>query len=1278
MMRQVWITATPRVPATGATTTVRLAGGPGPYYRSSQHWRAGVVSEPRFTAELGFGEDGWTGGTVPATSNLTFMPADKTLLALLASYLWNDAAITVETGEPGASVTTVLTGTIAGAAIVDHALVLTIADLSRALDKPVLTARFAGTGGAEGGTEAAGRVKRRSWGRVFNVEGLVLDKANNVYEFGDPSFPWQQFDTLRDMGRDASPAPTVVTWQGSVAATLTALAASSPAQGSGVVAPSIACAKWWTQPAGPLTADVRGEVGTGYVETVPEIAERVVTAASGPTIANVSAMAALRSAAAGIHVGDENETAAQALDRLLLGVSLLWVLEPAGTIRFREWTFSSPVASLTSREVGRRRSFLPVKTRRVGYQQGYRVHSDGEIATILNTAGLVPLLTNESHTVAADSAGTVASFTGAGGTFKVFEAGVEVTTSATFSVVSSSGVTISINSSGVYTPTAMSADSGTATLRAVYSGITLDKVYSIAKSKAGATGATGTAGQSATVGYLTNEAHTIAADSAGTVASFTGSGGTFKVYSGTTDVTTSATFSVVSSSGVTISIGAATGIYSITAMSADTGTATLQAVYGGVTITKDYVISKARAGATGSTGSPGAAGAAAKTVMVISDRQNIVYDGTGALTPTTQTTTFTAQKQNTTNAVTWSMTDLAGNVLTASTYLSATTGDSVTMTAANFSAAIAVNSSTGVIVTGTISADSISDKISVVKVAAGAAGAAGATGPGGPVISLAADAEAFTYTDLVADNSSQTINFTATRQNTSETVNFTTSPSVTLTGGPGLTRAMTITAFGTNRQVVVTATGATSGATDTITVVRLEKSTAQANATATVDPATNANPQFLLYPTSTGLPTSWSNNAGMTTANVTRVAGLGGAVYAMDVTAAASTLTSFRQVAGSLVVSVVNASQYLLLEVDIRLVSGSLTRGQLRIEFYGSDGFLKGNNNLRFDVDKTTSDAVAGVGVAGSEYSWRKLIQAPAGSFYYWIFGDTAASYLGATDAREYIWRRLAVTPATDTDIKTYGQEAGADVTATAVPVHQLPASQTFTFNSDNTAKVNQLPRTLVVKRFKGATDMSQDNGTSWTATSPGATVTINNTNGSGVKGNITVSAIAANTYVEVTSTRDSVPIVDRIDLYRVKDDPASGGGSGATGFDANVSGTVTATSFAPGDVVATGSMRSSASGTVLFTLDAEYYASGSNKTGTGTTKIQKSLEGAASWSDISIGSATGTQASTADLSSGAVSIAGTATGLTASTDYDFRVVAYKAGTSTDLGFAGTFYGRQS
>src|SRR5690606_7169554 len=75
---------------------------------------------------------------------------------------------------------------------------------------------------------------------------------------------------------------------------------------------------------------------------------------------------------------------------------------------------------------------------------------------------------------------------------------------------------------------------------------------------------------------------------------------------------------------------------------------------GTVSIQKDFVISKSKQGA------PGSAGADAKTLTIISDRQMITYDKNGAVSPSAQTTTFTAVKSNSTASVTWSITDSNG------------------------------------------------------------------------------------------------------------------------------------------------------------------------------------------------------------------------------------------------------------------------------------------------------------------------------------------------------------------------------------------------------------------------------------------------------------------------------------------------------------------------------------------------------------------------------------------------------------------------------------------
>jgi hypothetical protein len=159
-------------------------------------------------------------------------------------------------------------------------------------------------------------------------------------------------------------------------------------------------------------------------------------------------------------------------------------------------------------------------------------------------------------------------------------------------------------------------------------------------------GLPGADGVDTITGLLTNEAVTLSADSSGVVASFTPANGTFKVFQGTTDVTTSSAFTVASSSNCTVSIGGSTGIYSVSAMSADTASATFQAVYSGVTIQKVLSLSKSRTGTPGADGTDGTDGTDGvngnKFVPIFKRSATLPATPTGNLTPAGWSTSIPA------------------------------------------------------------------------------------------------------------------------------------------------------------------------------------------------------------------------------------------------------------------------------------------------------------------------------------------------------------------------------------------------------------------------------------------------------------------------------------------------------------------------------------------------------------------------------------------------------------------------------------------------------------
>jgi hypothetical protein len=529
MARFVLVEAFPWRVSDGFTEAVRLAGGGRKPYsglRGFTDWRSGVASFPLFVASVGFNDTGWSGVALPQTTQLRVFPSDEALRAtLLSKYQWRGAYVEIRSGDDDVPNVYVmeLCGIVDNITVADGAIVLTVADASRRFDVPVVAAKFAGTGGVEGPAEAEGRPKRRSWGYVRNVEGFLLEKANNIFEFGDLAFPLNAFVAVRDMGRDASPAPTVLAWQGSIAATFAALQTSAPADGSCVAAPSIACVKWWTQPVGPLTADIEGEVGSGYVNKIADIAKRLVDTlapnlggelvtngdfssatgwtltgagvsiaggvlnlgttqfnggqrlldspiangesvqlsgvvanwtamnpnvfltrgfggdlaatpltangafsatyshaltdpvlsvgifisaptnnATAPTIdsisvrrigvgvvaADVTAINTARPSVSGVHVGDENETLAAVLDRLLVPCNVLWGVNPDGSVRLGEVQLTTSAETLTAVDVERLETFKPIWQVKLGYKKNHREHSDGEISAALLLANV--------------------------------------------------------------------------------------------------------------------------------------------------------------------------------------------------------------------------------------------------------------------------------------------------------------------------------------------------------------------------------------------------------------------------------------------------------------------------------------------------------------------------------------------------------------------------------------------------------------------------------------------------------------------------------------------------------------------------------------------------------------------------------------------------------------------------------------------------------------------------------------------------------------------------
>lgn len=360
------------------------------------------------------------------------------------------------------------------------------------------------------------------------------------------------------------------------------------------------------------------------------------------------------------------------------------------------------------------------------------------------------------------------------------------------------------------TPANLTTDTATIQISLVSGGVTYIDTLTIGKVREGANG---TDGDAPITGYLTNESATVAADNAGNVVSFASAGGSFKVYFGLTDVTSSCTFAVVGGSGVTLSIGSTTGVYTITAMTADTASATFRATFSGNTIDKVYSIAKAVGGAN------------AQILTLSATSQTITTDGDGALFPTSQTITFTAKLQNLTGNATWTCQryNASGATVGGAVTLGGT-GNTRTLTGAQF------NPSSGAkyaVVTATRTGKT--DTMTVQLVQDGAQGLPGAGGADAPLLVALSTAQTFKFNGAGSPNpTSQTISVVAALQNVSGTATFActrynasnTSIGTVTMGGTGNTRTLTETQFGAAAYADVVVT--LGSLTDTVRIIRLQ------------------------------------------------------------------------------------------------------------------------------------------------------------------------------------------------------------------------------------------------------------------------------------------------------------------------------------------------------------------------------------------------------------------------------------------------------------------------
>lgn len=146
-----------------------------------QIWWPAITRKPNLAMQLfegAFTGQTRTGGAALEINTLGLKKADAAAL----TYNWPGARVEIYAVTAAYVSTLIFDGDVERFEIVDTSMKIEASVRSRKFELPILTASYAGTGGAEGPADLKGRLKPLAMGTPLNVEPVLIDAVNNVYQ----------------------------------------------------------------------------------------------------------------------------------------------------------------------------------------------------------------------------------------------------------------------------------------------------------------------------------------------------------------------------------------------------------------------------------------------------------------------------------------------------------------------------------------------------------------------------------------------------------------------------------------------------------------------------------------------------------------------------------------------------------------------------------------------------------------------------------------------------------------------------------------------------------------------------------------------------------------------------------------------------------------------------------------------------------------------------------------------------------------------------------------
>jgi hypothetical protein len=413
-----------------------------------------------YTHETSVFEDNIPGQTNISLGSATVNNVDGRFDFLL-TYAWDARPVTIKRGKQGAAYGTYVTefvGSTTELTADSDNLVFTLRDNSYKLAKPVQANKYAGTTGAEGGSDLQGKTKPLLFGTARNLSPVWVDTVLLTAQIHDGTIT--SVSAVYDRGNKLTFYQNYATYALLIAATIP----------PGYYATSLATGfiRVGAPPAGVLTLDAVGALGS--VTNIPELAKQILLTRLGLSSGELDTSAFTQASTdaswlfEGIYFAEPDTLQYDELmETLSSSVNGFWYVTRAGLISFKIFKFSTPVVTIRQEDImnlGKAPSPKPLFRVKVNYSKNPTVQppSDFPIPRQLLNA----YLDKEFHFV--DITGTP-DYSGAG-KFNVFLNNTQVndTGLALFSVPNGESW-ITIDTLGNIAVTSSGVASATATLR---------------------------------------------------------------------------------------------------------------------------------------------------------------------------------------------------------------------------------------------------------------------------------------------------------------------------------------------------------------------------------------------------------------------------------------------------------------------------------------------------------------------------------------------------------------------------------------------------------------------------------------------------------------------------------------------------------------------------------------------------------------------------------------------------------------------------------------------